>query len=250
MASWASADNASSKINLLMVCLEIGKQGLHTAQSFGRRFELPTPVLNGYVEQKSELPSFGQLGCQGFVVLGPHGEFAMQRTIPCYLEAEQKAFHAVEKLVFSLWGISLEPQVASRSPQESEHPFILSSVGVPEMDAEHEAIQTAVAELRRNKGVDSMARLLLLWNQHSQHEEELFQKFDFGRHRSDGASAATGPHCEHHRHISRMMEEFINGKTSSHCQVDLVAREIERHAALYDAAYAGKLGADSCVTTS
>jgi len=239
MALWASA-TAASKVNFLMVCLEPGRAGLRTAQAFGKQFQLPESVLNGYVESRSELPSFGQLGCQGFVVLGPYGEFAVQRTVPCYLEAEQKAFRAVEKLVSSLWTISLESS-KSRAVSKKRALDQVTSVGHPEMDAEHEAIEAAVAELRKTKDVQAMESLRRLWLQHSKHEEELFYEFDFGRHRTAKDHAATAPHCEHHRIIGSMMDDFIQGRSSD---IELVMAEIQRHAEVYDAAYIGKLKAD------
>jgi len=230
-----------------MVCVEQGRAGLRTAQDFGRRFQLPASVLNGYVDQRCQPPSFGQLGCQGFVVLGLHGEFAMQRTTPCYLEAQEAAFRAVERLLSSLWAISLEPLPAGASspPAIKKETMVLASVGVPEMDEEHKAIQEAVEELRRRKSPEAMQKLMLLWNQHSEHEEELFHKFDFGRHRTAGKGfAATAPHCEHHRHIASMMEQFTQGVASASSHIDMVMEEIQRHAELYDAAYAGKLAVD------
>mmetsp|Transcript_79294 Transcript_79294/g.139958 ORF Transcript_79294/g.139958 Transcript_79294/m.139958 type:complete len:254 (-) Transcript_79294:91-852(-) len=252
MALWASS-GAASKVNLLMVCMELGKAGLRTAQAFGKQFQLSSSVLNGYVEQRGELPSFGQLGCQGFVVLGPYGEFAVQRTVPCYLEAEKKAFRAVEKLLSSLWSISLEARALPQTvPAESKKVQSKEqlTVGVPEMDEEHEAIQEAVVELTRAKSRGAMESLMQLWVQHSEHEEQLFYNFDFGSHRSAAKGrAATAPHCEHHRLIARMMGDFVQGRASD---VDAVTVEIQRHMELYDAAYAGKLKAscDKCCTSA
>lgn len=246
MVRWASSLDAASKVNFLMVCLELGQQGLHTAQAFGRQFRLPASVCNGYIEQKCELPSFGQLGCQGFVVLGPYGEYAMQRTVPCYLEAEEGGFQAVERLLSSLWGIQLEPVLSE--PATMHHltsaSSVVESVGVAEMDAEHEGIHKAMEELERRRTRDAMEALMSLWIQHSEHEEQLFHDFDFGRHRTAGKEgAATAPHCEHHRLITSKMKASLEGQASPSNHVDSIIAEIRRHTQLYDAAYAGKLTA-------
>lgn len=248
MATWAQDANYSRQLNLLMVCLEVGRAGLSTAQRFGQQYRLPAAVRNGFIEHRSEFPRFGQLGCKGFVVLGPYGEFAVQRTVPCYLEADQVAFRAVEKLLASLWGLRRTESVPSSLAGAAETSHIARSVGVPQMDEEHEALEKALGLLQACPNVDSLSALSDLWQRHSQHEEELFEKFDFGRHRSAAkGQAATAPHCEHHRHIARMMETAMEAISSTKCTLlpaDVVASligEINRHAEVYDAAYAGKL---------
>lgn len=245
MALWGA--DASSKVNLLMVCMELGRYGLRTAQDFGMRFSLPHSVTNGFVEQRSDLPSFGQLGCQGFVVLGPHGEFAMQRTVPCYLDQGDKAFAAVEKLLSSLWGICLGGSPAAAPVPANAivmKPLAMASVGVPEMDSEHDGLAKAVQELQRSRSLDALQKLLALWCSHSEHEEQLFEKFDFGKHRTaDQGRAATVPHCQHHRAIASMMNGIVQaGRSPSVNEIDSVVAEVQRHADIYDDAYAGKLG--------
>lgn len=244
MGAWNSGKGTSPTVNLLMVCVELGQRGLRTAQDFAHRFQLPPSVINGYVEQKRDAPSFGQLGCGGFVVIGPHGEITAKKTVPSYLEADKKGFTAVEKMFSSLWNISLMP--ASPAHPSDAIPKPLASVGVPEMDMEHEEIDKAVNELQRTQDPAVVRKLLVLWQMHSEHEEQLFEKFDFGRHRSaEQGTAATRGHCEHHRLISSMMMECIEGLSSPASQINKVAAEIQRHVAIYDAAYAGKLGSEA-----
>lgn len=240
-----------SAVNFLMVCLELGQRGRRTAQEFGRRFQLPSAVINGYVEQGRELPSFGQLGCQGFIVLGPHGEFAVQRTVPCYLEASQKAFEAVESLLANLWNVRAVRSVPPAREINLKTPAVLDlpPVGVHELDEDHQAIEAAMIFLQQRKSCPAMRSLLALWRQHSQHEEQLFAEFDFGRHRTaDPGRAATAPHCQHHEHIASMMESAEQAAAASCCglvareAIEALVAEIQRHADLYDMAYAGKLG--------
>ncbi|EOD36328.1 hypothetical protein EMIHUDRAFT_467234 [Emiliania huxleyi CCMP1516] len=70
MAAWAHGGSYGDRVRFLMLCVETGASGLRTAKAFGKEFRLPATVVNGYIESKSELPRFGQLGCGGFVVLG------------------------------------------------------------------------------------------------------------------------------------------------------------------------------------
>jgi len=58
---------------LLMLCMEVGSDGLRTAKWFGQHFKVPSTIVNGYINKQSEVPRFGQLGCGGFIVLGPSG---------------------------------------------------------------------------------------------------------------------------------------------------------------------------------
>ena len=87
MAAWAHGGSYGDRVRFLMLCVETGASGLRTAKAFGKEFRLPATVVNGYIESKSELPRFGQLGCGGFVVLGRHGEFVAARTVPISTEA-------------------------------------------------------------------------------------------------------------------------------------------------------------------
>lgn len=257
MAFWGQDQNYAGKLNLLMVCIEVGRVGLDTAQRFGQQYCLPAAVTNGFIELSGEMPSFGQLGCKGFVVLGPHGEFAMQRTVPCYLEAGQASFKAVENLLASLWNMA-RPVLAPPGPPGGARGgdrATVASVGVPEMDQEHEALEKALGSLQASPKAECLSALLELWQRHSQHEEELFERFDFGRHKSAAkGQAATAPHCEHHRHIARMMETALQASTASCCQTvpaDVVASlvgEIGRHIEVYDAAYAGKFAMEPSCT--
>lgn len=255
-----------SNVNFLMVCVEWGPGGLRTAQNFGRQFQLPPSVVNGYIESKDELPTFGQLGCQGFIVLGPHGEFAVQRTVPCYLESGTKAFQAVETLLATLWNVRAESAPpaeplgsavrsapAAEAEGRTEDPpqvrLVLPAVGEPEMDEEHQALHRAVEELQQARTQRALQDLLLMWREHSQHEEQLFEKFDFGRHRSAApGQAATAPHCQHHAFITSMMERAASaaccGGTLPCDVIESLVTEIQRHAELYDAAYAGRLGVE------
>merc|ERR1712196_4043 len=124
--------------------------------------------------------------------------------------------------------------------------------GVPELDLEHDAIDGLVRELQASASVEVLKKLLVLWRQHSEHEEELFEKTDFGRHRggAGGGVAATASHCEHHRLIAAKMEQAVRETSSAAALVasDAIAflsAEIKRHVEIYDAAYAGKLNADA-----
>lgn len=248
MAQWASTEGYSTKVNWLMVCVEVGTAGLRTAQRFGRQFQLPPSLINGYIEQRSELPRYGQLGCQGFIVLGLYGEFTVQRSVPCYLDKGPASFKVVEKLLSSQW--SIEKPADAPTPRKVSLE-VSARTGVPELDSEHSALDELAFELRAGARVESLKKLLKLWRRHSEHEEQLFDKFDFGGHRTGGGSALTGTasHCQHHRLIAEKMELALRqASTSMNSRVpadaiETLVAEMQRHE-IYDAAYAGHLPSD------
>lgn len=236
-----------------MVCVEVGTAGLRTAQRFGRQFQLPPSLINGYIEQRSELPSYGQLGCGGFIVLGLYGEFTVQRTVPCYLDKGTASFKVVEKLLSSQWNIE---KLADAPAPKEVFLEVAARTGVPELDSEHSALDELALELRAGARIESLKKLLNVWRRHSEHEEQLFEKFDFGGHRTGGSSALTGTasHCKHHRLLTEKMELAlqqasisINSRVPADAIESLVA-EMQRHE-LYDAAYAGHLPSDGhCIS--
>merc|ERR1712188_346696 len=85
-----------------MLCIEAGVQGLQTAKLFGRRFEVPSTIVNAYIDQESEVPKFGQLGCGGFIVLGLEGELVTRRSAPSYLKKGPGGFLVVEQILSTL----------------------------------------------------------------------------------------------------------------------------------------------------
>jgi hypothetical protein len=242
-----------------MVCMETGDDGIATAKSFGKRFQVPSTVLNGYIEAPSEAPTYGQLGCGGFIVLGKHGEFVSARTVPAFLDKGMLAFAAVERLLSDL-GVPRRsgsvPVAAGEKPVVSLLQF--ASVGHGPMDREHEDLAAAAAAVRQQRSLASLRRLRDAWAEHSEHEEALFERYDFAGHLSRGDRSGTRSHVRHHGAIlssinlavQRCQEE--SGCSKGGCcapglvdaeAVEHILSEMQRHSDVYDSAYAGKLGA-------
>ena len=120
MVAWANG-GYGDRVRLLMICMETGDDGIATAQSFGKRFQIPSTVLNGYIEAPSEAPTYGQLGCGGFIVLGRYGEFASARTVPAFLDKGMLAFAAVERLLSEL-GVPRQTASAPAAAEETPVP--------------------------------------------------------------------------------------------------------------------------------
>lgn len=260
MAAWAHG-GYGDRVRLLMICVETGDDGLSTARTFGERYQLPSTVLNGYIEAPSEAPTYGQLGCGGFIVLGAHGEFASARTVPAFLDKGMLAFAAVERLLSEL-GVprraASAPAAAEETPEPPGLPLQFAHVGQPEMDREHEELAAAGASVREQRSLASLRRLRDAWAAHSAHEEALFAARDFAGHRSRGERSGTRSHVRHHGAIlssidlavQRCEEEGACSKGGCCAPglvdadaVEHILSEMQRHSDVYDSAYAGQLGA-------
>lgn len=243
-----------------MLCMETGADGIATSQSFGKRFQIPSTVLNGYIDAPSEAPTYGQLGCGGFIVLGKHGEFASARTVPAFLDKGMLAFAAVERLLSELGvprGAASAPAPADEKPV-SGAPLKFAPVDHSAMDQEHEDLAEAAAALREQRSLASLRCLRDAWAEHSEHEESLFAAHDFAGHRSRGERSGTRSHVRHHGAILasidlavRRCQEGSACSTGGCCApglvdaeaVEHILSEMQRHSNVYDSAYAGRLGA-------
>lgn len=259
MVAWAHG-GYGDRVRLLMLCMETGDDGIATAKSFGKRFQIPSTVLNGYIDNPSETPTYGQLGCGGFIVLGKYGEFAAARTVPAFLDKGMLAFAAVEQLLSEL---GVPRRTASAPAADDERPVSgvalqFTPVGHSPMDQEHEDLAVAAAALREQRSLASLRRLRDAWAEHSEHEEALFEEHDFAGHCSRGERSGTRSHVRHHGAILSSIELAVKRcEEESTCSkggccapglvdaeaVEHILSEMQRHSDVYDSAYAGKLGA-------
>lgn len=257
MVAWANG-GYGDRVRFLMLCVETGRDGLRTAQTFGEQFRIPATVLNAYIDSRSEAPKYGQLGCGGFIVLGMHGEFVATRTVPAYLDKGALAFTAVERILGSLGVHPATESIAegaSTSQKDSKTyvPLQVASVGNTQMDEEHEGLVRACADFAAERSLASLNRLRAAWAEHSEHEEALFEKHDFAGHRGRGELAGTKSHCSHHRAILASLDQArrqtaacANGNCCAPGLVDAqvaneIVAEMQRHSDVFDSAYAGKL---------
>jgi len=263
VAAWAHGGSYGDRVRFLMLCVETGASGLRTAKAFGKEFRLPATVVNGYIESKSELPRFGQLGCGGFVVLGRHGEFVAARTVPSYLDRGALAFAAVEALLAGL-GVQRSTPATGGGGGGGEGkgsaaaaPLLLAAVAHAQMDREHEGLADAADALRQQRSLASLRRLRREWAEHCAHEEALFEQHDFAGHRSRGDLAGTASHVKHHRALLASMDAAVQScEEGAECSrggccapglvsdesVRRILGELQQHGDVYDAAYVGRLG--------
>jgi hypothetical protein len=92
------------------------------AREFGMRLKLKHCTIS-YVEE-TDMPKWGQLGCQGFIILGGSGNVVCQTT-PAFMEVEGLAFKYVEMVLSSLLASKPIPAVGPGVPahiNDSQNP--------------------------------------------------------------------------------------------------------------------------------
>mmetsp|Transcript_22693 Transcript_22693/g.37509 ORF Transcript_22693/g.37509 Transcript_22693/m.37509 type:complete len:368 (+) Transcript_22693:239-1342(+) len=248
MEKWANG-SLGGRVKLLMICMEVGADGLETTKWFGNQFKLPSTIVNGYIDKESEVPRFGQLGCGGFIILSADGEFVSRRSSPSYLKKGQGGFREVERILSTLGVEALDSpsdgEAASPKRQKGSHEKLhLAPVGNAQMDEEHAELLAAGADLAKQRSVASLRRLRDIWAEHSAHEEALFEQRNFGGARSGGLSG-TASHREHHRAILQSLDELLQSCDPSSVvaeeAVHEMLAELQRHGDVYDSGYADKL---------
>jgi len=275
MDAWAASYGSA----VAFVCVSCG--GPNLATQFGSQLKL-RHCFNTWVDE-DEMPSWGQLGCNGFIVLdGSHS--VVCRASPAYLEVRDSAFRHVETLLDALVGSQAVPQLSSgrvdpaiggkcaevrfgeeeaaeggepqdgarkRQTTTSNSVVKVPSVKVAVLDAEHERCEAALARLAERRDTEALRELLCAYEEHFTHEEQLLDEHLYaGIDQVVGFSADKGARTSHfgdHEGMLSMIRKMLSdGSTSSAipaAEVQRLALDFERHATSYDGAYADRLSA-------
>lgn len=93
MDEWASGKSYSGRVSF--VCVSCA--GAELASTFATRLKLSKCTLTYAVDD----PTWGQLGCNGFIVLDGSGR-VVRRATAAYMEEGERAFRSVESLLDTL----------------------------------------------------------------------------------------------------------------------------------------------------
>lgn len=96
MERWASSAAFRDKVRFLTISVA----GPDLATTYAKQYRFKN-VLNGYIEKERDMPMFGQLGCQGFVIFNQAGKMALPKT-SAFLDIKKIAFDDVEFQVNTL----------------------------------------------------------------------------------------------------------------------------------------------------
>lgn len=258
MDAWAASYGSS----VAFVCVSCA--GPQLAGQFGNELKLKT-CHNTWVDE-DDMPTWGQLGCNGLIVIDGSDSVVCQAS-PAYLEVRDKAFRHVETLLDALLGAQPAPQLkpgrldgdgcasvrfgADADGAEAEveedvtdtQAIKYPSVKVDVLDAEHAACEEKLSLLGRltdPPGVNGkrgqirwvLEELLKAYEAHFAHEEKLLDEhlYKGGTKRdSDGFSADQGARTSHFADHQAMLS---------------AVRELLADVASVDAAAAVRLAAD------
>jgi len=295
MERWAQEGDFN--VNFICICVNGDSTALPTAKDFATRYRM-TAAFNGYISDQASLPSWGQLGCQGLILVDSKGNFITKRSAS-FLQEGEKAWRKVEKKLFELgcyqgerkaedFGepplrFSVNTKVECRcgralwlpgqviaermfamgrempyqvrlddgrlifAPVDNDQvirkvisnsELEIESVGVEEMDQEHEGCMDALLRLRAKRSEEHLRKVHSVLRKHFEHEEELFAASGFGNHGT--ALSGTKSHCDDHARILSEIEAQIGSAIKKEFVVNLMARVVT-HTRDYDSKYAGKI---------
>jgi len=95
MNKWAAASKYDC--NFLCVCVLGDKGAVKLSREMGQQMKL-THCVNGFIDDQRGMPEYGQLGCQGFIVLDEAHRVISKATSP-FMEVRDLAFKHVEALL-------------------------------------------------------------------------------------------------------------------------------------------------------
>lgn len=295
MEKWAT--QGEFNVNFICICVNGDSTSLPVAKEFATQFKMAA-VFNGYIAERKSLPSFGQLGCQGLILVDSEGNFISKRSAKFMGEGES-AWRKVEKQLFELgvyqgdrtadsfeepplrfnigdrvecrcganlwlpgqvvaqrvfamgrempYKILLQDGRMTVAPIDSDHvirkplasPEIeIPSVGIQEMDDEHESCINALNQLREERSEAHLKEVYQHLQEHFKHEEELFAASGFGNHGT--ALSGTKSHCDDHTRILSEIESQF-GERITEDFVNKLIEHVVSHTRDYDTKYAGKL---------
>ena len=114
MEQWARGSLLGGKnIDFLCICVDT----LSCAKNFGRLFSF-SKAINGWIKDPSDMPSFGQLGCSGFIIMDGKGGCISKQTLP-FLRHGEAAFQNVKELLVRSLKIRPSPSQVDAASAEA-----------------------------------------------------------------------------------------------------------------------------------
>ena len=273
MDAWAAS--YGSAVAFICVCCA----GPQLATTFGNELKLKN-CHNTWVDE-DDMPSWGQLGGNGFIVID--GEDAVVcKASPAYLEVKQAAFRHVETLINALLSSKPAPKLAPgrvdgsvgghcaevRFGADEEEdsavptpPAPVPSVKVDVLDDEHQKCEDKLGLLgrlteppgvggKRGQIEEALRGLLAAYEDHFAHEEALLDEHLYAAVKHDGAGgfsadkgARTSHFADHQAMLSGVRKLLEDVPSIDAAAVLRLQLDFERHATAYDGNYADRLSA-------
>jgi len=230
---------------------------------------------------QDDMPTWGQLGCNGFIILDSSHSVVCKAS-RAYLEVREQAFRHVETLLSALivekpvpkqedgsvdpsvGGACAKVRFGSKDAEEEKEEQQVSkvakvskvaSVKVAALDDEHEQCEAVLAKLAQQRNAAALQELLSVYEEHFAHEEALLDEHLYAAAKeATGFSADKGARTSHfgdHEALLNSVRKMIDDRADvsatlasvSAAEVQKLASEFEKHATNYDGAYADRLSA-------
>lgn len=265
MDAWAASYGSA----VAFVCVSCG--GPQLATTFGNELKLKS-CHNTWVDE-DDMPTWGQLGCNGFIVVDG-ADAVVCKASPAFLEVKQAAFRHVETLLDALISSTPAAKVPKLMPGRVDgsvggacaevrfgvdvQAIKVPSVKVAALDDEHEKCEAKLKLLGRltePPGVDkkrmqiemALQGLLKAYEDHFAHEEALLDEHLYTDVEQDGFSADKGARTSHfadHQTMLSAVRQLLADVASVDAEAVMqLATDFEKHATAYDGNYADRLSA-------
>ena len=93
MEKWAKGP-LGAQVDFYCICVDTRE----VAKNFGQIFQF-TKAVNGWISSRNDMPSFGQLGCSGFIIIGVDGRCITRATAPFLRVGPEAAFRNAEQIM-------------------------------------------------------------------------------------------------------------------------------------------------------
>lgn len=175
--------------------------------------------INSFIDNRQDMPEYGQLGCQGFIVLDAEHKVLSKATSP-FNEDRRRAFMHVETLLepFKRRSSAIVNEssklgngaaIATQLDQEFiQGKLNLVSVNVPSMDAEHASCADALRKLATEHSRVALEDVFKEIAAHFGHEEVLFEEYGFAANQDDKFSAKVSHIKEHRRILAKIQGQL------------------------------------------
>eukprot|EP00656_Telonema_subtile_P018931 TRINITY_DN20285_c0_g1_i1.p1 TRINITY_DN20285_c0_g1~~TRINITY_DN20285_c0_g1_i1.p1 ORF type:complete len:235 (-),score=67.00 TRINITY_DN20285_c0_g1_i1:243-947(-) len=234
MEAWAAGKYKDRAHFLCLSCA-----GPKLAQQMGARSKMRAAV-NGWLDEGA-MPVWGQLGCNGFIVLDAQQRIVSPATA-AYMQHREAAWGSLEDVLDAELGLQGSTQhTAQHTAEHTDQGFMgaVSSVGDDVMDGQHMECVAALNTLREQRSKHSLEQLLIVLEEHFSSEEEHMTSLSRGIEEGtfDVQAGALASHAQEHR---RMLALARSGLESEECSAGFVSRlisEFQEHVVTYDSNY-------------
>jgi len=248
MDRWAKSDKYDC--NFICICVTGDRSAMGLSVQFATELRLEH-CINSFIDNKRDMPEYGQLGCQGFIVLDADHKVLSKATSP-FNENPKRAFNHVETLLepFKRSGSSMVKEIGilgdgATTDTQLGKDFVdsklnLVSVNVPSMDAEHASCADALRKLATDRSRAALEDVFKEIAAHFGHEEALFEEYGFAANQDEKFSAKKSHIKEHHRILAtiqgQLQQPSCRTVVPSVFVVDLL-EDFHSHTTRYDMQY-------------